>query len=217
MEQDATYYKARMDAIIELIKAIPVSDEKNNDGVLLRNGLIPEKMQSEFDKALTEHRQAWLQVKNKQPLSFTELCSFNTWFAMHPEKVAGVEYVTTSREFPIMVKGTKEDIIETVSGGLNDSKDKRVRIVKAQATAKLKLLALVELSGTDKQIIIGVRDAKRWVKQGDMFFVVRSWFREGRIQNKIYEPKDDPYIKYIEVGNGSLILDLDNYTLLWQE
>ncbi|HEY4789116.1 MAG TPA: hypothetical protein VIH57_23870 [Bacteroidales bacterium] len=144
MEQDASYYRARMDAIVELIKAIPVSDEKNNDRVLLRNGLIPGKLQLAFDKALNEHRQARLRVQKKQPLSFTELCSFNTWFAMYPERIAGVEYVTTSREFPIMVKGTREDIIETVSGGLSDTKDKRVRIVKARATAKLKLLELIK-------------------------------------------------------------------------
>jgi len=141
MEHDAAYYRARMDAIGELIKAIPVSDEKNNDRVLLRNGFIPERLLPEFNKAVTGH----LRVKNRQPLSFTELCSFNTWFAMYPEKLAGIEYVTTSREFPIMVKGTKEDIIETVSRGLNDDKDKRLRIVKAQATAKFKLLELIKL------------------------------------------------------------------------
>ena len=139
-----------MDAIVELIRAIPVSDEKNNDRVLLRNGFIPERLLPEFNKALTEHHQAWLLVKNKQSLSFTEICSFNTWFAIHPGKVAGIEYVTTSREFPITVKGTKEDIMETISGGLNDNKDKRVRIVKAQATAKLKQLELTKLERDEK-------------------------------------------------------------------
>ncbi len=145
MEHDIAYYRARMDVIMELINAIPVSDEKNNDRVLLRNGFIPEKLLPEFDKALAKHHQGWLRTKSSQLLSFIELCSFNTWFAIHPEKIAGVEYVTTSREFPIMVKGTKEDIIETVSSGLSDYKDNRVRIAKVQATAKLKLLELIKL------------------------------------------------------------------------
>ena len=141
--QPPAYYRARISAIGELIKGLSVSDEKNT--VLLRNGLIPVNMLPDFDKVLGQHLQALLQVKNQQPLSFTEICSFNTWFAIHPEKVAGVEIVTTSREFPIMIMGTKEDIMETVSGGLFDTKDKRVRIVKAQATAKLKLLELTKL------------------------------------------------------------------------
>jgi hypothetical protein len=136
---------------------------------------------------------------------------------LHPEKIAGTETITTSINFPLTIKGTKDDIENTIAKGLQDDKQKRIRIVQAKATAKLKLLQLVELSGSGELIKIGVRDAKRWIKQGDMFFVVRSWYREGRIKNKIYEPKDDPYTKYIEVGNGSLILDLDNYTLLWQE
>lgn len=125
--------------------------------------------------------------------------------------------MTTSINFPITIKGTKEDIENTIGNGLGKDKDKRVRIVQAKAAAKLKLLQLVELSGSDDPIKIGVRDAKRWIKQGDMFFVVRSWYQEGRIKNKIYEPKNDPYTKYIEVGNGSLVLDLDNFTLVWLE
>jgi hypothetical protein len=134
-----------MDAIIELIRAIPVSDEKNNDRVLLRNGFIPEKLLPDFEKTLLKHQQALSQTINQKPLSFTEKCSFNTWFAMHPEKVAGVEYVTTSREFPIMVKGTKEDIIETTSRVLGVGKDNRVRVAKTQAIAKLKLLELIKI------------------------------------------------------------------------
>lgn len=144
MGHDAAYYRARIDAIVELIKTIPDTDEKNNDRVLLRNGFIPERLQPEFEKISAKHHRAEVMVKNQQPLSFTELCSFNTWFAIHPEKIAGVEYVTTSREFPIMVKGTRDEIIETISLGLNDNKDKRVRIAKAQATAKLKLLELIK-------------------------------------------------------------------------
>jgi hypothetical protein len=145
MDRDPTYYRARIDAIKQMIKEIPVSDEKNNDRVLLRNGYVPEELQSRFEDVLEEQLQTELKHINEGALSFTGLCSFNTWFAMHPEKVAGVEYVTTSREFPIMVKGTREDIMETISSGLNDDKDKRVRIVKAKAAAKLKLLELYKI------------------------------------------------------------------------
>lgn len=125
--------------------------------------------------------------------------------------------MTGSINFPVTIKGTQEDIERTITKGLGNDKNKRIRIAQVKAATKLKLLQLNKLSGFGKPIKIGVRDAKRWIKQGDMFFVVRSWYQEGCITNKIHEPKDDPYTKYIEVGNGSLVLDLDNYTLLWQE
>jgi hypothetical protein len=143
--QTPAYYRARINAIEQLIKEIPVSDEKNNDRVLLRNGFIPEGLVARFDELIAEQSQTRSAQENEPPLSFTELCSFNNWFAMHPEKIAGIEYVTTSREFPLMIKGTKEEIIETVSMGLHDDKDKRLRIVQAQAKAKLKLLELTKL------------------------------------------------------------------------
>jgi hypothetical protein len=141
---DAAYYRARISAIGELLRGLPDGDEKNNDRVLLRNGMVPEKLIPAFDKALAHH-QDLLQARNHQPLSFAETCSFNTWFAMHPEKVAGIEYVTTSRDFPVMVRGTKDDIVETVSGGLSDNKGQRIRIAKARAAAKQKLLELTKL------------------------------------------------------------------------
>ena len=73
-QQPPAYYRARISAILELIGQIPVSDEKNNDRVLFRNGFIPENMQTAFDETLAGH----LKTVKQHPLSFTELCSFNT-------------------------------------------------------------------------------------------------------------------------------------------
>ena len=42
--------------------------------------------------------------------NFLEITSNDNWFKLHPGKIAGVEYETTSFYFPIMVKGTKEDV-----------------------------------------------------------------------------------------------------------
>jgi hypothetical protein len=139
--KDPAYFRARINTIRQLIGEIPVSDEKNNNRVLLRNGFIPEELSGKYETALLEK----LQRQHNDPLSCVEQCSFNTWFAMHPEKVAGTEVVTTSREFPITVKGTKEDILQTIGSGLNNYKDKRIRIAKAQAVAKLKLLEIIKI------------------------------------------------------------------------
>jgi hypothetical protein len=57
---------------------------------------------------------------------------------MHPEKVCGKTVVTTSRSFPLAVKATKDDVIKTVSAGIEIMQQTRVRIAKA----KLKLLKL---------------------------------------------------------------------------
>lgn len=79
--------------------------------------------------------------------NFVELTSNDYWFKLHPEKIAGVEYETTSFYFPIMVKGTKEDVLRVT--GMNElavrvptrtHNDKRIQIAKAKAKAiKIKL------------------------------------------------------------------------------
>jgi hypothetical protein len=213
MKRDPAYYRARINVIIELLRSIPVSEEKNNDRILLRNGFVPGKLDFVFNESLRKQLKAPLQKDIQQPLSFTELCSFNTWFTLHPEKIAGVEYVTTSREFPLMIKGTKEEIIETISRGLHDNKDNRVRIIKAKAIAKLKLLELTQLSGTDDKIWISADEALWMARQRNMFPKVKSWYKKGRIANEIYKAKGYPELKLIDVGEGTLLLDFKYLTL----
>jgi hypothetical protein len=70
--------------------------------------------------------------------SFLEITSNDSWFKLHPEKIAGVEYETTSFYFPIMVKGTKDDVLR-VTGMTTDNK--KLALAKAKAKAlKIKLL-----------------------------------------------------------------------------
>ncbi len=109
MESPA-YYKARIAAIEQLLTQIP-ADDKNISRVLLRNGVIPETMQ----KAANEFIQQNIGKYTDAPLTFTEICRYSTWFDMYPEKVAGTEYVTTSIMFPLMIKGSKDDILNTVT------------------------------------------------------------------------------------------------------
>ena len=111
MDHEPTYFRARLEVIEDLIKSIDGDrDEKNNDRVVMRNGVFPKGYD---EKGLIQQK---LTKKNipGQALTFEELTRFNNWFAMHPEKVAGKEIITSSREFPISIVGTKEDIIKTV-------------------------------------------------------------------------------------------------------
>ena len=217
-----SYYRARLDTFRHFIKEeLPGHSQydtgkKNSPLELLKQGFVHPDLKERFESRTESFSRLGLKISDA-PLTFTELCSFNTWFAMHPEKVAGTEAITTSINFPITIKGTKEEIESALRKGLQDDKQKRIRIAIVKAAAKLRILELQGLKSKGEPLKISVRDAKRWVKQGDMFFVVRSWYQEGRIKNKIYEPKDYHYVKFIYVGNGSLVLDLDNYKLLWQE
>ena len=56
---------------------------KNNQSVLLRNGVVPEELKARFNKALKQYQQR----KEERPLLFSELTRFNTWFMLHPEKI----------------------------------------------------------------------------------------------------------------------------------
>jgi hypothetical protein len=92
------------------------SDAKDFQVALLRNGVYPKDRD---EKSLVEIY-AKQQDYSNQPLSFTELCTFNTWFNLYPEKVCGQEVVTTSREFPISIKGNETWITNTINHALGD-------------------------------------------------------------------------------------------------
>jgi hypothetical protein len=114
-DNSPSWFRARTTAIRKLLEELPTSrDEKNSDRTLIRNGLIPESQQKRFNELLDYEYK--LTFSLNEPLTFTEITSFNTWFVMHPEKICGKETVTTSREFPVTVKGTKDDIIKAIRG-----------------------------------------------------------------------------------------------------
>jgi len=107
VKNSPTYYRARIDVIQELVTS---PDAKEENIPLLRNGVFPDSVDSEGLIADRIKKQNY----NDEPLTFFELTRFNTWFNLYPEKVCGVEQITTSREFPIQIKGTREDIVKTI-------------------------------------------------------------------------------------------------------
>lgn len=112
------YYRARIDLINQLITNTTNDGSVNNYYVLLRNGVIhPQLSPNQTEQQLIQQTLKTGNYSN-QPLSFEELTTYNTWFAMHPEKVAGIEKVTTSFQFPITIKGSKQLILDTIQKGL---------------------------------------------------------------------------------------------------
>lgn len=90
-------------------------DKKNSPGNLLRSyGYIHAEINPEIREMAMRYAE-----ESAEALSNLELCSYNNWFRMHPEKVAGIEKITTSINFPLTIEGDKEDVLYCLEKGLN--------------------------------------------------------------------------------------------------
>jgi hypothetical protein len=133
MIKNPAYYQARLQAIADEIKR--ETDDKRIK--LLQNGYFPDYQPSparRTEPAEVSHSSP----ENNSPLTFLEICSWDTWFDMHPEKICGKTVITTSRSFPLEVKASPDDVIRTIAAGIEKAQQTRIRIAKA----KLKLLKL---------------------------------------------------------------------------
>lgn len=99
--------RGRIKALLHLYEQEPkaIDGKRNHGKAYLRNGANGYKTDE-----IEHHTAIYAQGESNEPLTFTEICSFNTWFVMHPEKVAGEEKLTTSLHFPVTIKGNREDI-----------------------------------------------------------------------------------------------------------
>jgi hypothetical protein len=109
------YWRARLEVFRE---AIAQAQNDDPDIALLRNGVMRNKASEEM---LSEARMKEKEFPNN-PLSLVEVCSFNSWFAKHPEKVCGEEIITTSREFPISIKGDRTWIENTIGHHIGEDR-----------------------------------------------------------------------------------------------
>lgn len=144
------YCRRRIAAIKFLADFLPNErTHKNTDRKLLVSyGYIPEHLGSRIAQLISKS-----EIKDDSPLSFKEITSYNTFFVMHPEKVAGKEVVTTSIHFPIKIVASKEDVQKMIRNAIgnkntkkSDDKDdlerkKRIFVAKAKAL-KVRLLLL---------------------------------------------------------------------------
>jgi hypothetical protein len=138
-----SYLRAR---IRYIEKALEEKDGTDQELKLLRYGVIQNEEDKLGDICTI---QTFEQLKDFPPLDFTELTRFNTWFALHPEKVAGKEVVTTSRYFPLTIKGTSVDVVNAIHRFISSDEhwqlerenEKEMNKLKAKAfRLKLKLL-----------------------------------------------------------------------------
>ena len=105
---------------------------------LVRNGVfVPrEEEASSIYQYLKENQYP------PDPLSFSELCTYNTWFQIHPEKVCGEEVFTSSRDFPITIKGNRETIENTIRASLRKNNVSTLELEALALELELQLLNL---------------------------------------------------------------------------
>jgi hypothetical protein len=107
------YQRARVFMLRDILSKV---DPKAGHAALMRSGVFPPDRN---EKAMVE-----VYLKDREfpsgPLTFTELCTFNTWFSMYPEKICGVEKLTSSREFPLTIEGDRKWVESTLGHALGD-------------------------------------------------------------------------------------------------
>ncbi|MCE2823362.1 MAG: hypothetical protein LW693_13190 [Saprospiraceae bacterium] len=135
------YYRARIDVFRQLQTRLSKSAEDNMNLVLVRSGVFPpdQDEQESIKEYLRQNQYP------DTPLSFTELCTYNTWFQMHPDKVCGTEKITSSREFPVTIRGDRQTIEDTIGRFLPAQKPESVASLELEALALELELQLLEL------------------------------------------------------------------------
>jgi len=119
MFQPPSYYRTRANAIANEI-SLQVEERQIK---LLQNGYFPG-----YDPSTYEFSKGYAPSEDDTPLTFREICSLDTWFTMFPEKMCGDTFVTTSRNFPLEVKATRDDVIRTVTAGIE--RVKKLKMLK---------------------------------------------------------------------------------------
>ena len=121
------YYRARIEALRTSNGNIEVDENRK----YFRNGFVPESEKERFENKI----KSFEQNHNNTPLTFAEITSYSTWFAMHPEKMAGKEEATSSRTFPVKLKGKKNDIEQMFDKIFSKKQIKTSKEQEAQAMA----------------------------------------------------------------------------------
>ena len=112
--------------------------------VLLRNGVFPVELHNGQSESQAVNQWRKKGDFSNEPLTFEEITSLNTWYAMHPEKVAGIEKKTSSIQFPLTIVGDETLIKQTLNKGLKSSTQKRSIKAKRHSSSSQRSIRLAE-------------------------------------------------------------------------
>jgi len=132
--QTPRYYRARIEALQTANSDIKVDENRK----YFRNGFVPEDEREEFEKKI----RFFEPNHNNEALTFAEITSYSTWFVMHPEKMAGKEVATSSRSFPVKLKGKKIDIEQMFAKVFPKDNEKEAEALAFALQLELELMKL---------------------------------------------------------------------------
>jgi superfamily II DNA or RNA helicase/superfamily II DNA/RNA helicase len=112
MSRGARWARARTRAIEETIAA---GRGKDMETVLLRNGFVRPGSPADIRTGELAHD---THIPDS-PLTFVELARYSTYFALHPEHMAGREHARHSRTFPVGVKAGRAEVKTMLEGFIN--------------------------------------------------------------------------------------------------
>lgn len=118
------------------------SDVLNRQRLYIRNGFVSNELRNKFAERIYEISEAIdsnksLEKAYTEPVTYEHL-NLSNWFYLHPEKVCGEEYGGTGNAFPVLVKGTVQDIVSTIEKTVGPKKTFKVN-PQVDNTSKLKL------------------------------------------------------------------------------
>ena len=174
-EHDNAYYRARIAAIRRRTSTQDVQVQK-----WLGCGYIPERLREDFNIFIKQELR-----NDNSPLTFTELMTYNTWYELHPEKVAGTMVGSSSFYFPVIVKGSKKDVENMFKEGETYfSADNEIYFtILAVGNGKI----LIQPSTTKKPSWVSVASIDKLVKKG--------WHRDDNGKISSDKPTKSPKYK----------------------
>ena len=124
---------------------------------------------------------------------------------MHPEKIAGTEIITTSYEFPITIKGTKEDIIKIVTPFPN-----KKQITFEEYYSKIRFYksgGIDSYQEPDEHKGMSKKDNIDWFKNRYLKYLERNNFNESEDEMQL---EFEMLQLELEMLNSSKLGNLDN-------
>lgn len=105
---------------LQLREAGPVERAMlERDIAILRNGVYPDDVDADSVELMLMKDRDF----SDAPLTTTELMTFNTYFELYPWKIGGYQTISSSRDFPVTVQGTRADVETAIDHTLNHTPD----------------------------------------------------------------------------------------------
>jgi hypothetical protein len=185
-----------------MLDRLPVSQDKNSPRSLLGYGYIDESLNDQWTQWLTAKEDSY----SDEPLSFEEMTSYASWFAMHPEKQSGKLEVTTSFHFPLKVSATKEDVIKMLDESINNKKPSKSTLkMKLKAKAIRTRLALQKqssMNGTKGSSVSFSSSLKKYLNENKgaiSALIANSQETMNGLGNIILKANDTPTLSFEQV------------------